>query len=255
MKATSVLAAVAVLATPAQAALPPSVLDAVGVAPPRDAALPHDLRFTAAGGRSAPLLDDGGATPRILVFADYACTTLCGPALTIVANRLRETGLTSGADYRLDIVGLDPRSTPQEAQAFGRDRAPAGMTLRLLTGDEGTIKRATAALGYRYVYDRDTRSFAHPVAAFVLTGDGRLSRALSEVSLTAGDLKAAIAEARAGSAPGIVQMVAIACHAALAAAGRFDGAALAVLRIGATATVLMGGAGLIFLARRRRAAA
>ena len=221
------------------------------VAPPPHAALPPSLSLRDAAGRPFRLVDASDPAPRVLIFADYACTTLCGPALAIVGARLEETGLRAGQDYRLEVVGLDPASTPAQAAAFGQTRLPADVPAALLTGDAPAIAAAARALGYGYVYDPATRAFAHPVAAFVLTADGRLSRALSEVALTAPDLRAAVTDAKGGAAPGIVSAITLACHGALEALGRFDGPIILGLRLGAILVLLTGGGALLMLSRRR----
>ena len=43
------------------------------------------------------------------VFADYTCRTLCGPIVEFAAAGLAKTGLRPGVDYRLLVIGLDPR--------------------------------------------------------------------------------------------------------------------------------------------------
>lgn len=232
--------------------LPRATLEQVKVAPPPHPALPPGLSLRDASGRSTPLIDAADPAPRVVVFADYACTTLCGPALSIVGARLKESGLRANADYRLEVVGLNPASTPSEALAFGRARLPPDIDAALLTGDAATLSTATGALGYGYAYDPTTKAYAHPVAAFVLTPNGRLTRALSEVALTASSLRAAIQEARGGAAPGVVESIALACHGALQAIGRFDGSILLGLRAAALVLLAAGAAALVALSRRRR---
>ena len=251
LAAVFAVATVALCGAPAVAlGLRADALSAVTVDPPPHASVPLNARFRDPEGKPHALAGDTGGPPRVLVFADYACATLCGPALSIVAARLGETGLRAGVDYALEVVGLDPVSTPAQAARFGAERLPNGPDADLLTGDAEAIRAATTALGYRYAFDPATHAFAHPVAAFVLTPDGRLVRVLSEVAIRPDDLKTALDEARRGVALGLVEALAIACHGALKAAGAFDKPVLLVLRLGGLATVVGGAGALAFLSRR-----
>ena len=215
------------------------------------------LVFQGADGRAVSLDAAARGEPLVLVFADYGCTTLCGPALAITGQRLADSGLRPGVDYRLAVVGLDPASTPVQAQAFGRARLPAAVfaAAELLTGSPPAIARATRAVGYGYVWDPEAKSFAHPVSAFVLKPDGRLSGVLSEVALTAPGFRDAVDAANRAPAPAsFVEQVALVCHGALAALGRFDAPAILGMRLGGVATLLAGALGVAWMVRRRRAA-
>lgn len=242
----------------ARAALTPAELARVGVRTPAGAALPMRLPFRDEAGRPVTPAKVAEGRPLVLVFADYGCATLCGPALAITGDRLRETGLAAGRDWRLAVVGLEPGAPPERARALADARLPAPVRAAAtpLTGDADAVRRAAAAVGYGYVWDAEARTFAHPVAAFVLAPDGRVVRTLSEVALTAPELSAAIADARAGRAPaGFADLVAITCHRVLAAATGQDAAVLGGLRAGGVATLALMAGALTWLVRRRRAAA
>src|SRR5262249_38285935 len=137
----------------AQAGLAQAVLDDVAAEPRSDAALPLGLRFSDESGQARTLGDVLGAKPAIVVFADYTCRTLGGPVRTFVAAGLERSGLAAGVDYRLVVIGLDPKDDVESARVAKVARIGSGTPLAaatiLLTGEEAAITAATAALGYR----------------------------------------------------------------------------------------------------------
>ncbi len=213
------------------------------------------LAFTDAdSGRTTTLAQAANGTPMVLVFADAACTTLCGAALAVTGQRLAETASAPGRDVRLAVIELRPGAPLGGERASADARLPPTVrrATTLLVGDAAAVRRATAAVGYGYVWDGEARQFAHPVAAFVLAPDGRLVRTLSEVALTSAALDEAVADARAGRVGSLFQAVALVCHGALEAVGRFDSAILLALRGAALATVAAFSVFVWWITRRRR---
>jgi protein SCO1/2 len=250
--------AAAGLGGPAAAELSQADLARVGVHVPADAAEPLSLAFQDADGRPTTLGVAVAGRPTLLVFEDFRCKTLCGPALAIAAISIGRSGLVPGRDLRLVSIGLNPHETPADARAF-RDAHLAGQpplraTTAFLTGDAGVVARATAAVGYGYAYDASVDQFVHPVAAFMLAPDGRVVRTLEQTAFDPADLRAAVADARADRAGDLVDRLALLCHGLWPAAGRYDGAVQTALRASALAGVAAIAGGLLLLIRRRRAA-
>ena len=254
MRVPRLLLAALLAATPARAALTSAQLGAVGVHPPPGAAAPMRLALTGADGGAATLGEAGRRRPLVLVFADYGCTTLCGPALALTGERLADSGLIPGRDYRLAVVGLNPDAPGPAMRAFVAARLPAAVlpAAVALSGDAGAVRRLAASVGYGYAWDGAERAFAHPVAAFVLTPQGRVSRTLSEVALTAPELRRAIDDAALERTGGLLETVALVCHRALLAAGRFDGAVLTGMRTAAALLLAAGAVAMVALVRRGR---
>ena len=250
MRALLLLASLS-FASPAKAALTADQLSRVAARPPPHARLPMSAPFRDAQGRATTLGRAADGAPLVLVFADYACTTLCGPALGIEAARLIETDLTPGRDFRLAVIGLDPRSTPAEAREFGAARLRPDLlsAATLMVGDPVPAARAA---GYGYVSDDEARDYAHPIATYVLAPDGRVARVLSEVAITGPDLREAIVEAKRGRVGALFDQAALVCHGALVAVGRFDHVVVVLLRAGGVALLVAAPAGLAWLSRRRR---
>ena len=238
-----------------QAAVTPEALAQVGVHATSGAQAPLDAVFVDQDGRATRLREVLAGRPALLLFEDYRCTTLCGPALAIAGHALHDSALTPGRDVALVTVGLNPRETPADARALRdsrlQDEPEWRAAARLLTGGQAEIAAATGALGYGYAYDPDNGQYTHPVAAFVLTGDGRLSRVLSQIALTGPEVRSAVQGARGGLLGAVADRLALVCHGISVAAGRYNGAVALGLKLGALATLAALGGGLALLSRRR----
>ena len=243
------------LAGSAQAAVAPEALAQVGVHATPGARAPLEARFIDQDGRPTSLRAALAGRPGVLLFEDYRCTTLCGPALAITGHALQANGLTPGRDAALVTLGLNPRETPADARALRdarlQDEPRWRTAARLLTGGQAEITAATRALGYGYAYDPASGQYTHPVAAFVLTPDGRLAQVLDQVSLTGPALRAAVEDARRGGPGAVVDQLALICHGISVAAGRYNGAVALGLKLGALATLAAMASGLALLSRRR----
>ena len=250
------LLAAMVLATGARAAIAPAELAEVGVHARAGAQAPLPAHFSDQDGRPTTLGAALGGRPGVLLFEDYRCTTLCGPALAIAGRALQESGLEPGREVGLVTVGLNPRETPADARALRDARLADAPALRragrFLTGRPDAIAAATRAFGYGYAYDPASGQYTHPVAAFVVTPDGRLSRVLDQVSLTGPELRDAVQAAGRGGLGSVVDALALLCHGISAAAGRYNGAVALGLKLGALATLAVMACGIGWLASRRR---
>ncbi|MHC2439936.1 protein SCO1/2 [Bradyrhizobium sp. USDA 4451] len=197
-----VFVALASPAPSAYAALNETQLEQVGVSPKPGEQLPLDIGLTNELNYTKPLRAWLQAMPTVWVSADYTCSTLCGPLLSIVSNALADTGLRAGADFRLVVFGLDPKDTIADARAMKAEQ----ITTRGAVADHATFLRGTpagvnellAAFHIRTSYDSERDQFAHPVAAFVVTPEGRISRALSGLAIDPGTLRLALVEAGRG---------------------------------------------------------
>jgi protein SCO1/2 len=254
------LAIVAVLcaAVPGRAAIVQRDLDRVGVTPPPHAALPLDLPVQGEDGASKPLRSWLGTTPDVLVLADYTCKTLCGPMISITSDALRKSGLRPGKDFRLIVIGLDPKDTAADAVRMKQAQVGSAGELSaasyFLRGNAETIGTLTGALGFASVYDRDRDQFAHPAAAFVIAPDGRLARALPGLAIEPASIRLAIVDAGKGKVGTLTDHIRLLCYGYDPASGTYS---LAIGRLlaasgGATIAALMLLIGLLL--RREHAA-
>lgn len=217
----AVLAALA-LPDPATARLVKAELDRVTVAPEAGARVPLDLPVSDA--RTGQVMSLGAVLdgrPALLLPVDYTCRNVCDPMVAQSADALAATGLRP-LDRRLILMGIDPHDDAATADAqvaaLWGDR-PDPPTI--LVGGAREIARLTQALGYRYTYDPGTDSFAHPAAALLLTGDGRLAQVLSPLALSGRDLRLAMTEASQGRIGSFTDRLTLLCYGFDAAKGLY----------------------------------
>jgi protein SCO1 len=243
----------ALLSRPAMASLTAEQLASVGVNPSPGATLPLDEPLTDLAGRPATLRGVMGDRPAVIVFTDYRCTQLCSPILAVTGEALAKTGLDPGRDYRLIVVGFNPRAGAEDARQMvsgqiGFDTRVGRATIPLM-GNEPSLRRLTSSLGYRYVYDPENNRYAHPAALLIVTPGGRLSRILTGLSITGEDARSALSEAKSGGMAGLVNQVRLLCYGLGASAGRYTGPVRILLAASGAATVLVVVAALFLLSR------
>ncbi len=258
IRLVAILALLVGLASEACAGLSAADLAAIAAAPRPNAALPLTLTFRDDAGRTRTLADALGGKPSVLIFADYTCHTLCGPILDFAAAALRQSGLRPGADFRLIVIGIDPKDGIGAARAMratrlGRDDpiAPAAV---FLTGDVAAIDAATTALGYRYAYDAARDQYAHPVAAYVIDARGAVARVLSGLGLSGADMRLALVAAGGGHVGSFADRIRLLCYAYDPVRGIYTERITLFLEVGALATVaaLAGSIALMVAKGRRR---
>jgi protein SCO1/2 len=242
-----------VIITSARAELTRSELDGVSLAPPAGATAPLSLTFRDIDNKRVTLREVIGGRPSLLLFVDYTCRTICGPALAIASAALAQTSLNP-ATYRLVVIGLDPKDSAEDARAMARQIGDPALEVvtTLLRGDAGAVHRLTGALGYRYRYDADADQFAHPAGALVLTSDGRVSRSLSSLALNPTDLRLALVEAGGGRIGTFTDRLTLLCYGFDAAHGVYTPAIARTLKFLAGIAVVGVFGSIAVLERRRR---
>jgi protein SCO1/2 len=238
-----------------QAGLTPRDLAAVSLAPPPDAAIPLGLEFRSVQNRRVTLGQAIENHPTLLLFVDYTCRTICGPALAIASGALSHTGLKPARDFRLVVVGIDPKDSAEDALAMSRqieDTAVENATT-LLLGYTRSIEQLTKAVGYRYQYDAAADQFAHPAGAVLITPDGRVAKVLSSLALNPRDLHLALVEAGEGHIGTFEDRLTLLCYGFDAVHGVYTPAIQWLLRCLAAITVIALIALLLLLRRYRGA--
>ncbi|MGH6889317.1 MAG: SCO family protein [Rhizomicrobium sp.] len=245
-------AAMLLFCFPAQAGLTQAQLRSVGVFPPANAAVPPALLFHDTNGKAVRLGAAFGGAPAVLLFSDFACKTLCGPILTMTSVALAQSGLKPGRDFRLLVISLRANATVAEARAFVRPQLAAKIAgaTRVLIGSAPMVAAATQALGYHYLYDPEHDQFAHPTAAFVLGGSGKLAAVLSAPGMRAMDVRLALLSAGTGAAATFADRLRLLCYCYDPATGIYS-AAIGRLVDAVAATTLLALAGGIWLLRRK----
>ena len=245
-------------AAPARAGLAQATLDTAYVEPKSGAALPLALSFVDDSGHRRTLADALDHRPGVVIFADYTCRTLCGPILSFAGAALEQSGLRAGVDYRLIVIGLDPKDAIAQARAMkeaqlGPDSAMSRAAV-VLTGSDATIKATTDALGYHYAYDDANDQFAHPAAAYVVTPAGRVDRLMSGLGINADDLHLALVDAGQGHVGTLGDRLRLLCYGFDPARGIYTASIRTLLAASAAATVLSLALAIGWMTLRRRGA-
>jgi protein SCO1 len=251
------IAAAFAASAPAKAGVVEAEVKKVEAAPAPNAALPLDLGFVDERDRAMTLRAAIGGLPTVLVFADYTCRTLCGPVLEFAAAGLAKTGLKPNTDYRLVVIGLDPKDKPATAQAMRAAHIDSGSAINqaavFLTGN-GTVTRAvTQAAGLHYVYDPEHDQYAHPAAVYVVNAEGRVQRVLSPLGLDGADLRLALVDAGRGAVGTLADRIHLLCYGYDPVKGIYTERITTMLAFaaGLTLVVLFGGISLMAMREKR----
>ena len=171
------------------------------------AELPLGARFTDHDGRAVTLDECLGERPVVLAFVYYECPMLCGLVLEGLVSALRAVEFTTGADFDVLVLSIDPDETSALAAAkrasvlaaYGLEPEEAAASAwRFLVGAESEIRAVTGAAGFAYSYIPERDEWAHGAGITVLAPGGVVSRVLFGVEFAPRDLRFALIEASAG---------------------------------------------------------
>lgn len=254
------IAAMTMAAGPAAANFTAAQLADLAATPPINAALPKHLVLRDDDGRQVSVMSAIGGVPAVVIFADYTCRTLCGPILEFAAAALAKSALRPGADFRLLVIGLNPRDGIEQARTMRAKHIDAGSPINraatFLTADEKSIHAATAALGLAYAYDKEHDQYAHPAAIYIVDAAGRVRRLLSPLGLDGSDLRLAIVEAGHGTVGNLADRIHLLCYGYDPAKGIYTERITVMLgyAAGAMLVLLLSGLSLLLMRDRGRAA-
>jgi protein SCO1/2 len=255
MRGACLLLALVLWPAAAWAGLTEQQIGEVVLAAPPGARVPADLVFRDLDGRGLTLGDAIAGHPTLLIPADFDCSGICGPALSIAASALSQTGLKAGQDYSLVVVGIDANDGTDAARQFASGQV-GGPGVSVLTGGGEAIDALLQSIGYRFRRDAANDVIAHPAAFVTLTADGRVSRTLSSLALQPSDLRLALVEAGEGRIGGLAGRLALLCYGFDAVHGIYTAQIVTLLRIagGLTVAILAAALGLLFWRSRKREA-
>ena len=227
------------------------------------AKLPTDVRLRDGQGREVRLADYfDGEHPVILALAYYECPMLCTLVLNGLVEGLKGVDLSAGKDFRVVVISIDPRDTPEMAnkkrdtyvKAYGRPVPDRGWDF--LVADQADVKRVADTIGFKYRWDEPTKQFAHAAGIFVASPDATVSRTLYGIQFLSKDVKLALLEASEGKIGSAVNRVLLFCFHYSVAENRYVLATRRLMKAGGVLTVI-GLAGLLaryWRAERRRQA-
>lgn len=160
--------------------------------------IPLNARFIDSQGRDFELgnfID----RPTLVVPVYYRCRNVCNLMLGGLAEALPGIKLKAGEDFRVLAFSIDSSETTQLA-AHSKKTFLTAMNNALppdswafLTGDDHNIRLVTDSAGYRF--QKKGEDFLHPVAAFIVSKEGKIVRYLNGYSFAPLNLTMALIEA------------------------------------------------------------
>jgi protein SCO1/2 len=142
---------------------------------------------------------------------------LCTMVLNDLVQSMEQMNETVGHDFDILTISFDPTDTPDVARAkkanylaaYGRPGTSPHW--HFLTGSPDVIAAVTSAVGFRYVWDPESRQYAHASGIIVLTPGGKVSRYFYGVDYEPKDLRLALVEASGGKVGGLVDQILLLC--------------------------------------------
>lgn len=210
------------------------ILDRVAFTQNIGAALPRKTVFRNLRGEAIELTSLAAERPLILLLAWFDCPHLC-PTLLDQLARATAALPFAASDYRVALVGIDPRATPASVTGLARRlRERHGRAIsdwQFLTGDAAAIEKLARRIGFHYAYDAQRDSYAHPAGLVIVAPGGIISRYLLRIDPQKPDLRLALVDAGRGELGSPVDQLLLRCYQFDPHNGRYSFAVIRVLQI------------------------
>lgn len=234
------------------------VYNDVGIDQMLGSQVPPDLVFRDETGKDVTLGGYFGDKPVILSLVYYQCPMLCTEVLNGMVSSFKGLNLTAGEDFTVLSVSINPRETPELAAqkkeiylaSYGRESAYNGW--HFLTGDEASIERLAQAVGFHYLYDKQSDQYAHATGIMVLTPGGRLSHYFYGVEYSSRDVKFAMMDASDNKVGSVVDKLLLLCYHYDPGTGKYGVVIANIFRAAGAATILVVGGFIFLMVRRER---
>jgi len=209
-----------------------------------DAQVPLDLPFRDETGKAVRLGDYFGTRPVVLALVYYECPMLCSQVLTGLVSALDVLTFDAGREFEVVVVSFNEKDSPRHAaekkaaytERYNRPGTEGAW--HFLTGPPASIAQLTQAVGFKYVWDEQTKQFAHAAGAIVLTPAGRVSKYFFGIEYSARDLKFGIMQAAEQKVGSAVDQLLLYCYHYDPLTGKYGLVAMTLVRIGGVLTVL-----------------
>ena len=237
---------------------PDALADRVGMDQKLNAQVPLEAVFRDETGQRVRLGNYFGTKPVILVLAYYECPNLCTLVLNATLASVQDLRFNAGTDFQIVVVSFDPREKPalaaEKKRTYVRRYARPGGAggWHFLTGDEPAIKQLAQSVGFHFVFDAQSKQYAHPSAIMVLTPAGKISRYFAGIEYPPKELRLALIEAADGRIGSLTDQLFLFCFHYNPLTGKYGVAIMRVIRVCGCATVFLLGAFVIVQLRRDR---
>jgi protein SCO1/2 len=242
------------------------------------AKLPMELEFITVDGTKVTLGDyfpaatgrlEAGKLPKpaVIMIGYYSCPVVCPIVADKFVESLAKIDLTAGKDFNFLSFSFDPDDTQAIAKGArsravqGYERASDPAVLAGFAFHEGNVdatRQLANAVGFPY-RKIENGEFSHPVALFVISPEGVISRYIYGFEYPSTQIKLALLDASQGKlAKSIGDYFMNYCYVYDPRAGKYTIQAVRVMKIGGVVAVigvfgLIGGLRLSEMLRRRTA--
>lgn len=210
--------------------------------------LPLDLIFTDERGNRVGLAKFFKQSRPVILTLNYSdCPGLCIAQLDNLTATLRESQAAGlGTKFEIVTVSIDPTESPAKAlrtkqKYLGLLREPnADQGWHFLTGDQASIARLADSVGFRYSYDRATKSYSHAAVTYFISTDGRICRYFLSLGIEPEQFRLALAEAAEGKlTTSLSDVIMQFCYTYDPDANRYSASARRLMAIGGAAFTMM----------------
>ncbi|MCB0394044.1 MAG: SCO family protein, partial [Bdellovibrionales bacterium] len=159
----------------------------------------------------------GGHKPVLLTLVYYSCPSLCNFHLNGITEVLKQMQWTTGKEFDLVAISFEPKDTPEIAKMkkaaylkeYGREAGQKGW--HFLTDRNGSAKKIADQVGFSYKWESESKQWAHPAVAYILTPDGTVSRYLYGIGFEPKTLRLSLIEASDGKIGNVVDKIILYC--------------------------------------------
>lgn len=237
----------------------PGLLGKIGIDQRIGEKVPLDLPFVDENGKDVKLGDYFGKRPVLLAMVYYECPMLCTQVLNGVTGALKVLNFNVGQEFDVVAVSINPREGPGLASAkkqayverYGRPETAAGW--HFLTGREENIRALANAVGFRYVYEEETKQYAHGAGIELITPQGVIARYFYGIEYSPRDIRLGVIEASEERVGSPIDTVLLLCFHYDPATGTYGATAMTMVRAGAVLTMIGFAVYFVVAVRRERA--
>ncbi|MDR3402360.1 MAG: SCO family protein [Chthoniobacter sp.] len=256
MKLLLLLSLVAVVAAHGQT-LPPEQLARVDFEQRLGASLPVNAMFRDETGAPVRLGQFFGERPSVLALVYYECPNLCTVVLNGMLESLRNVRQTVGSDFDVVVVSIKPGDSAKLAAdkkhtysaRYGRPGSAKGW--HFLTGDAPAIRELAGAVGYHYVYEPQSKQYAHASGIVVVTPQGKISRYFLGIEYPPKDVRVALLDASESKVGALANRLLLLCFHYDPHTGRYSLLISRVIQLAGMGTVLVLGIMIVRMSRHQ----
>lgn len=190
-----------------------------------------------------------GERPVMMSFNYSDCPKLCSVQLENMTRALKEISgeVKVGEDFEFVSISIDPNEQSVRSRATREkyvelyDQKGTEEGWHFLTGKRSDIAKITDACGFRYRYIARQRYYSHPPVFILISADGKILQYIHGLSYDTEEIKNAIIESKQGDVRGPINWASygLGCFVFDEATGKYTFQAMAAMRLGGIATVVL----------------